>query len=480
MAGCSTTTLSPYIPSSVAPWDRKRVLHLYRRMSFGTHIGNIDDQLAKTPAEVVDALIDAGINKPDLAKPEWWDWGWTDYESRGLTDRIFPDGFTLGTDWIQSMMTDDFSSRVRMFWLNHFVAEWESFFCSSTLWQYLDVLQRNTFGNFKDFVFEIGLTPGMLIYLNGELNNKFEPNENYARELFELFTLGRDVGYVQEDIVQAARALTGWQVQNCNKTRFEATLFDSAQKTIFGKTEDFAYGTLIDHLFDTHGALIAQFICRKLYVEFISDEEDEAIVSGLAQTFLDNNFELTPVYRQLFKSEHFFDDKNIGVKVKSPYQLIIGLLSEFNADSSFELAENIYWVATSIGQSLLNPPDVAGWQGNRTWVDSSTMAIRWTLVDNYSWHLFNNHASAYVALAKLLSGNSRDVEQVVQAVVDYFLPAGLQTDMAYNSALVVFKGEVPENYFEDGGQWDLDEPYVPQQMTLLMQHLGRQPEYQMY
>jgi len=341
-------------------------------------------------------------------------------------------------------------------------------------------LQTYSFGNFKNFVYDIGVTPGMLIYLNGELINKYEPNENYARELFELFTLGRDVGYVQEDIVQAARALTGWQVQNCNRTRFEATLFDSGEKTIFGKTEDFTYGTLIDHLFESQGALIANFICKKLYVEFISDEIDEAIVAGLAQTFLDNDFELAPVYRQLFKSEHFFDDKNVGVKVKSPYQLIIGLLSEYNADANYELGENIYWISNSIGQNLLNPPDVAGWQGNRTWVDSSTMAIRWTLVDNYSWHLFNNHPSSFVALAKLLSGNSRDVEQVVQSVVDYFLPAGLQTDIAYNSALAVFKGEVPENYFEDGGQWDLDEPYVPLQMTYLMHHLGRQPEFQMY
>lgn len=480
MAGCTTTTLSPYIPSTEVPWNRKRVLHLYRRMCFGTHIGTIDDQLSKSPEQVVDGLIDAAVAKPALAKPEWWDWGYSDYQNRGLTDQIFVDAATLAFDWVQEMQSDDFSSRIRVFWINHFVAEHEAFFCSSTLWKYLDVLQTYSMGNFKNFVYEIGITPAMLIYLNGELNNKYEPNENYARELFELFTMGADQGYTQEDIVETARALTGWQVQDCNSTYFNEEIFDDGTKMIFGEEASFTYSSLIDHLFDTKAPIIANFICTKLYKEFISNEVDQDVVDGLAQIFLDNNFELVPVYRALFKSERFFDDKTIGVQVKSPYQLVIGLLSEFNSPAYRDLSENVYWITSSIGQNLLNPPDVAGWQGNRSWVDTSTMAIRWSLVDNYTWHLFNNVPESYRTLAKLTSQNSRDVEYVVQTVVDYFLPSGLQNDLDYNSAIAVFKGEVPENYFEDGGQWDLDEPYVPLQMTYLMQYLGRLPEFQMY
>ena len=179
------------------------------------------------------------------------------------------------------------------------------------------------------------------------------------------------------------------------------------------------------------------------------------------------------------KSEHFFDERNIGVKIKSPYQLTLGLLSEYSAPIFDELIIQLYYINSSIGQDLFNPPDVAGWKGNRTWVDSSTLAIRWSLVDNYAFYVFNSNAEAYRSVAKLTSGNSNDVEHVVQSVVEYFLPAGLQTDEAYNSALVVFKGEVPQNYFDDGS-WNLDWDIVPGQMTLLMQHLRRQPEFQMY
>ena len=107
------------------------------------------------------------------------------------------------------------------------------------------------------------------------------------------------------------------------------------------------------------------------------------------------------------------------------------------------------------------------------------MAIRWSLVDSYSWYIFNENSEEYRKIAKLTSGDSNDVEQVVQSIVEYFLPNGLQGDMAYNSAVAVFKDEIPQNYFDDGS-WNLDWDTVPLQMTRLMHHLGRQPEFQLY
>jgi len=449
-------------------------------MSFGTHIAGVDAQLAKSPTQFIDELIDEAVNAPEYAKPEWWDWGYSDYMQRGLTDRIFGDSVSLGFDWVGEMITGNFHARIKMFWLNHFVVKLDDVFCSSAIWKYMNILHSRSMGNFKSFVYEIGTTPAMLMFLNGEQNNKYEPNENYARELFELFTLGRDQGYTQEDIVQAARALTGWQVYDCSKAIFNADLYDTgADMTIFGETRNFTHQSLIDHLFEQRGALIAKFICRKLYIEFISDDVDESIVDGLATTFINANWELEPVYLQLFKSEHFFDAKNIGVKVKSPYQLTLGLLSEYDAPLTDELLEQLYWINSSIGQDLFNPPDVAGWKGNRTWVDSSTLAIRWSLVDNYAWLILNDKAEEYRTIAKLTSGNSSDVEQVVQSVVEYFLPNGLQGDMDYDSAVAVFKDQIPQNYFDDGS-WNLDWDTIPLQMMRLMHHLGRQPEYQLY
>lgn len=480
MSTCTTSTLTIYVPSAGMPWDRKRALHLYRRLGFGAYVDTIDSQLVKSPAQVVDELVDQAINLPLWDAPEWADWGYSDYLQRGLEDRIFDDSLEYALDWVKKMLSNGFRERLMIFWLNHFVTEYETYFCSSSLYQYLDVLQRGCLGNFKSFVYEIGLTPAMLIYLNGDENNKFEPNENYARELFELFTLGADQGYTQEDIVDAARALTGWTVEDCNRAVPNPLLFDEGEKTIFGQTGNFGYDELIDLLFDQRADQISKFICRKIYVEFVSDEVDESIVNDLASILIQNDFELAPVYRQLFKSEHFFDDKNIGVKVKSPYNLLLGILGEFGLETlGDDEAGYVYYISDSIGMNLINPPDVAGWQGNRSWVDSSTLAVRWTLVDAFSGFLFENFNETYRDLAIRLSNNSSDVEYVLQSVVEYFLPNGFQKDEHYNSALAAFKADVPENYFTDG-TWNLNFTTVPYQVALLLQYLGRQPEYQLY
>lgn len=480
MGTCTTSTLSPFIPDSQRPWDRKRVLHLYRRLGFGSPIENIDNQISKNPGVLVDELIDEAVNLPIWDVPEWADWGYSDYLQRGLQDRIFDDSIEYALGWVKKMLSNGFRERLMIFWLNHFVTEYETYFCSSTLYKYLDVLQKGCLGNFKDFVYNIGITPAMLVYLNGDENNKFEPNENYARELFELFTLGADQGYTQEDIVNAAKALTGWTVEDCNRSVSNPLLFDEGEKTIFDQTGNYGYDDLIDLIFDNRADQIAKFICRKIYVEFVSDDVDDVIVNDLAATFIQENFELIPVYRKLFKSDHFFDDINIGVKVKSPYHLLLGLLGEFGVTSiGDEEAGYVYYISDSIGMNLINPPDVAGWQGNRSWVDSSTLAVRWTLVDAFSGYLFENYNESYRDLAKKISNNSADVEFVLQSVVEYFLPNGFQKDQHYNSALAAFKAEVPENYFTDG-TWNLDFSTVPYQMALLIQYLGRQPEYQLY
>jgi len=206
------------------------------------------------------------------------------------------------------------------FWSNHFVTESNSLGKIPQIFQQLLMRQKYCIGNFKEFVHAVGIDIMMLHYLNGFENKVGKPNENYARELYELFTLGVDNGYTQEDTVETARALTGYNVLDIawGDITFDESTFDNGEKTIFGETGDWGYTHVIDILFEQRGELIANYICTKFYTYFVSADVNEEIVTELAQVFLDNDFDIAPVLSVLFKSKHFFDDKSFGTIIKSP------------------------------------------------------------------------------------------------------------------------------------------------------------------
>ena len=214
-----------------------------------------------------------------------------------------------------------------MFWSNHFVVEFRDINQPAYLYQYYALLQTHALGNFKTFISEVGLAPAMLRYLNGFENKKNSPNENYARELYELFSLGEGNGYTQEDITETARALTGYNRSKTNGgiIEFNEKTYDKGSKTIFGQTGNWGYDDVINILFQEKKDIIANFICTKIYRYFISPKVDFNIIAGMAKTFKDNQFELLPVMKQLFKSDHFFDSENSNVLIKSPIDMMVGL-----------------------------------------------------------------------------------------------------------------------------------------------------------
>src|SRR5690606_30755376 len=234
-------------------------------------------------------------------------------------------------------------------------------------------LQRNALGNFKTLTSEVGLTSAMLYYLDGARNRGNNPNENYARELYELFTMGEGNNYTEQDIIETAKALSGYTErgeEGCTQVTFDPTEFNTDNKTIFGQTGNWGYDDVIDILFNERANETAWFICKKLYEFFVhpdsTDEEGNGIapqiIDGMAQTFMSNNFEIAPVIRQLLKSQHFFDETAIGVIIKSPFDLYFNLLKEtgFTYDDTTVL--NMIDSASLIGQELFNPPEVEGWQ----------------------------------------------------------------------------------------------------------------------
>lgn len=475
---CATGTLAPYQPSGAAPWNKKRAQHLYRRMGFGGAPGEIDAALGQDPSALVDALVDQALALPLSPEPEWAYWTVDDYQN--FNEEVQQQYVSWIIRWANEMLANGFREKLALFWSNHFVTKFEAYLCASHLYQYHKLLQQYALGNFRDFVYEIGKTPAMLVFLNGVQNTVFEPNENYARELYELFTLGRDNGYTQTDIQETARALTGWNdpLPYCGPVDFVPLLHDNGLKTIFGQTGNWGYDDVHDILFEQRAQEVAAHICTRIYSTFVHPQVDDQIVAGLAQTFIDNNFELAPVFRQLFKSEHFFDEYVIGTQVKSPLEHFLTFIREGGFPYTDEVVQVVAYLAYDLGQQLFSPVDVAGWPGNRSWVDSNTMVGRWQGMDYYIFYLFENAPEGLRQLAKSLSGNSNDPALVAQALVDHFIPTGLDMPDAYGRATAALKWEVPQNYY-DTGAWNLDWETIPVQVAFLIRYIARLPEFQL-
>ena len=352
------------------------------------------------------------------------------------------------------------------------------------MFQYYNHMQVHALGNFKEFVREIGRSNAMLIYLNGFENTEFNPNENYARELYELFSLGEGNNYTQTDITETARALTGYNHWDefGGDIYFDASTHDDGTKIIFDQEGAWGYDDVIDILFDQRATEVATHICTKLYTFFVSPAVDaiieQNIIQPLAQTFINSNFELVPVLKELFKSEHFFDERALGVVIKSPYDVIYTFANETGFFYDDSVVDAFIYFAGLMGQEIYDPPDVSGWQRDETWINGSTLTGRWQLIELYTNFLFDGHELSLTDFAKDLTNDSNDPAFITQVLIDHFMSKTLHTVDDYNEATDIFKWEVPQNYYDEG-IWNLDWPTATYQVTILLQHIARMPEFQL-
>lgn len=480
---CNLSTLAPYVPSGGNPWNFQKVQHAFKRIGFGAPESEVSAALASSPSDFIDSLVNGAINLPITPTPSWGFWAYsdfTDFENEN-PDFIF--------DWrIQTgnlLLTEKLRGRMVAFWLNHFVTELDTYFYAPYLFQYYNTAERNALGNFKTLVSEMGLTPAMLLYLNGFENTNTEPNENYARELFELFTLGEGNGYTETDITETSKALTGYNhwVEAGAAITFDISTHVDANKEIFGQTGNWRYDDVIDILFNEKADLIARFICRKLYRYFVSPEVDQDIetniIEPLAQTLIDNNFEIAPMLSQLFKSEHFFDENALGVIIKSPFDLILNFINESGFPYNNDLIEAVLYFAGTLGQIIYQPPDVAGWQRDEDWISTSTLTGRWQSFEYYLWTVYSNgQEETFRQLAIDLTNNSNDPGFITRTIVDYFNSKELFTESDYDAATDIFKWTIPQNYYDDG-LWNLSWGEAPWQVYLLLKHLSTMPEFQL-
>ncbi|MEM1123802.1 MAG: DUF1800 family protein, partial [Bacteroidota bacterium] len=307
---CAPSSLAVYQPSPSQPWDNLRIKHLYRRLSYGNSLKDLDNARGKSPEQLVDELIDQAMTAPFSAPPKWATWDFRHFEQaepdeEKRNELIDNSIYSWLLEWVYDMQKNDVRGKLILFWHNHFVTQLETYYFPRYLYDYHRLLQKMALGNFKDFVHEMGKNTAMLLFLNGVQSTKYEPNENYARELYELFTLGRDNDYTQKDIEETARALTGWNVLDIwgFPVQFESSLWDRDTKTIFGQTGNWGYDDVTEILFQERRDQIAQFICQKIYTAFVNPVPNEIVISQLAETFKNNDWEIAPVLKQLFKSE---------------------------------------------------------------------------------------------------------------------------------------------------------------------------------
>jgi uncharacterized protein (DUF1800 family) len=414
--------LDPYS----GPWTKAQAAHLLRRTTFGLKKAQLDQMLALGNANAaVDAILTVPTTAP--APPI------NNYNNYDVDPPVIDPEVPLGETWINAPYSLEFEGyrieswrgwwlnrmiegeaniqeKMSLFWHNHFATQTESIFRGVPVYEHHEMLRANALGNFKALVKKVTLDRFMLFYLNGYLNNVAAPDENYARELQELFTVGKESSntYSEDDVVAAARVLTGWTY---NPQTFEVTFYQQLHDAGPKVFSSFYNGHIINGSSDGNAELdelldmifqkeeVSLFICREIYRFFIYYKIDDAVeqdvIVPLAQIFRDNNYEILPVMQALLRSEHFFDAANKGCQIKNPLELALGIMRNYNISLPEPTLYNQYFIRLSINffcgalQMLPgDPPNVAGWSAYRqspnfyrVWISSDTIRNRNILTD---------------------------------------------------------------------------------------------------
>ncbi|MGI8951367.1 MAG: DUF1800 domain-containing protein [Chitinophagaceae bacterium] len=276
----------------------------------------------------------------------------------------------LNIAWMNEMVNSDAQllEKMSFFWHGHFACRNLHSYYQQLL---LDEVRNNALGNFGDLLKAVSKSASMLAFLNNQQNQKQHPNENFAREVMELFTMGRG-NYTETDVKEAARAFTGWGFNLDGEFVFRKLLHDDGEKTFLGKSGNFDGDDVLNILLEQKAT--AKFITKKIYRYFVNENVDEEKVNWLADKFYKSNYDIKNLMQEIFISDWFYDEKNIATHIKSPVELLVGIRRAL--PMQLENADIQLLFEKALGQILFYPPNVAGWPGGKTWIDSSTLMLR--------------------------------------------------------------------------------------------------------
>ena len=423
-----TSGINPYS----GPWTENEIVHLLKRTMFGAKKADVDYFKGRTVSQAVDELMNPAAPQPMPPIKEY-----ATSTQPGTPDTNIMQGTTWVNDinndgtvqsqrrasykkWLTGILINQDRSireKLVMFWVDHFGNETAD--VGNTNWSYKqhDLIRQYAFGNFKQLVDAISKDISMLRYLNGYLSVASAPDENYGRELLELFTIGKgpDSKYTESDVKEAAKALTGWQI---NGTSYMPIFTSSRHSTVNKTFSSFFNNTVITgRTGATAGQLeltdllnmifsnqeVAKFIVRKFYrffVYYTIDATTETnVITPLADIFRSNNYEIRPVLTALFKSEHFFDVLNQNCNIKNPSDLVIGSIREMNTvfppltdwNTNYTLWNFFNSSMINLGQNMHDPPNVAGMPAyyqqplyHEIWINADSLPKRNQFTDNMS------------------------------------------------------------------------------------------------
>jgi uncharacterized protein (DUF1800 family) len=280
----------------------------------------------------------------------------------------------LSSWWVQQMLVTPtpLAERMTLFWHNHFATQSQKVRSAWWMAQQHHALRANALGSFRLMLGDIAKSPAMLVYLDGANNRKQAPNENFAREVMELFTLGEGK-YAEDDIKQAARAFTGWSVDGeTGKFIFRPALHDTEPKRVFGQTGNFDGDAMLDILLAKPEA--ARFLVSKLWREFVSTQPDERQVERIAARFRQSGYDISVAMTELLSLPEVIALEKRGTLVKSPAEFVVGTVRRFEV--SIADPAPLAFAMAALGQSLFNPPNVKGWPGGELWINASTLLAR--------------------------------------------------------------------------------------------------------
>ena len=411
-------------------WTETEVLHLLRRCTFSPNATMVQTLLTLNPSQAVDLLFTNATNT--VTTPPINDYNTATYtDPTGIAPGAtwvnaaygdgtvnYKRGISMKAWWLKQMINNNNSilEKMVLFWHNHFSTELSSVSDARVYYKHLELIRTYALGNFKTFTRQMTTDVCMLYYLNGYLNTNTSPDENYARELQELFTIGKEntPNYIEDDVKAAAKVLTGWRINTT--TTIPTAYFDSTKHHASNKQFSSFYGNavipyqsgangaletdvLIDMLFSKQQE-VAKFICRKLYRFFIYYTIDSTVetnvIAPLAQIFINNNWDIVPVLKTLFKSEHFFELNSKGCIIKSPIDFLVGIFNTFKVDVPATMTDYnkslIYNYVRSYGsliaQDIGDPPNVSGWPSyyqvpefHELWINSNTLPKRMVFSD---------------------------------------------------------------------------------------------------
>ncbi len=350
--------------------------HLYWRAGFGASWADLQKLKQRNLQVEVRRLVNDGQKEPKkivllqgqtpkLAEAKQL----STAEKKALRKKLRLNVPKLNAAWIQEMQHSSSPLREKMafFWHTHFACKHKNVYYAQIQ---LHLLRKNALGNFREMLHAIAKDPAMITFLNNQQNKKDQPNENFARELMELFTLGRG-NYTEQDIKESARAFTGWAAHG-DDFLFRIKQHDFDSKTFFGKTGNFHGEDIIEMILAKKET--ALFITNKLYKFLVNENINQQLTGRLADDFYQSNYDIAKLVEQMLVADWFYAPENIGTQIKSPVQLLVGMGKQLGMRFGNEFSP--LFIQKILGQVIFDPPNVAGWKGGKSWIDSATLMFR--------------------------------------------------------------------------------------------------------